>query len=76
MQKPTLSAAEIKERVAAEVLKSEQCADMDPSSLIVLGHGPEWRVTLRRNGPRLNEAHFAAIAGIGQRLVGDFDLEV
>jgi hypothetical protein len=75
MRKQTASAAEIKALVAAELVKTSECADIDTAALIVFGAGSRWAVTLRSDGPRLDEAHFATVAAIGRRVSDEFDLD-
>lgn len=73
MPKIVKSASEIKALVAAELRKTEAGADVDPGSLIVLGERSNWMVTLRRDSPRIDEACFATVCEISQRLANGYD---
>ena len=74
MPKPVKSVSEIKALVAAELRKTEACADVEFGSLIVLGGRSNWMVTLRRDGPRIDEARFATVCEISRRLAVGYDL--
>ena len=74
MKKLAKSASEIKALVAAELLKIDACADLDPASLIVVGERSNWMVTLRRDGSRIDETCFATVREVGKRLAAGFDL--
>ena len=73
MPKPMKSASEIKVLVASELRKIEACAELDPERLVVLGERANWMVTLRRDGPRIDEVHFATVCEISQRLAAGYD---
>ena len=73
MPKPVKSASEIKALMAAELRKTEACADIDAGCLMVLGERANWMVTLRRDSPRIDEVHFATVCEISQRLATGYD---
>ena len=61
------SASEIRALVAAELGRTEACADIDPASLIVVGPGSNWMVTLLRDSSRIDEARLATVCEISRR---------
>ena len=74
MKKLAKSASEIKTLVAVELLKIDACADVDPSSLIVVGQRSNWMVTLRHDGSRIDESCLATVREVSRRLATGFDL--
>ena len=74
MAKLAKNAAELKELVAAELRKDAEASEVDKDSLIILGARSNWLATLRRDGPRIDEARFAAVSEISRRLATAYDL--
>jgi hypothetical protein len=74
MPKPTKTAAELVELVAAELRNHHDYADTEPSSLVIIDQHPMWHASLRRQGPRIDEARLAVVHEIGRRLASGYAL--
>jgi hypothetical protein len=74
MPKPTKTAAELSELIAAELRNHHEYADTDASAVIIVEQHPLWHASLRRQGPRIDEGRLAAVHEIGQRLASGYAL--
>jgi len=74
MQKPTKTAAELVELVAAELRNHDDYADTDASSVVIIEQHPLWLASLRRQGPRIDEGRLAAVHEIGRKLASGYRL--
>ncbi len=64
---------EIGQLIAAEVRRLDH--DVDAASLLVVRRPGRWVATLKRDGQRIDEACLAAVAAVGRKLAGLYDIE-